>query len=186
MILVTVGSSRCPFDRLLLAVGELAIDELMVAQCGATRVRPLRVTCVDYLHPAELERYVRQARVVVAHAGVGSVALCLRNGIRPVVVPRRRLLGENIDDHQVSFARRLAKLGLVTAVEDITRLREAIAAAPTFTSPRTGLSRRLADELAAYIARYATPDLETSGKTEKQLDRPTSSREIMPTTAEPA
>ena len=44
---------------------------------------------------------VREARIVVTHAGVGSILLALTNGKRPFVVPRLRAFGETVDDHQL-------------------------------------------------------------------------------------
>jgi UDP-N-acetylglucosamine transferase subunit ALG13 len=77
--------------------------------------------------PEELHRLIREARVVVTHAGIGSVAAALDHGRRPVVVPRLRRFGEAVDDHQVFFARRLQAAGLVTVVEDLERLPEVLA-----------------------------------------------------------
>ncbi len=151
MILVTVGVSNLPFDRLVAAVdGLTAHGEKVVAQCGPARVRPRRATCFDYLPFAELEEWVSKARVVVCHAGIGSVAMCVSTGRRPVVVPRLKRLGESVDEHQVSFGRRLGELGLATVVEDVSELAGAVRSAPTL-QPSTGLSPKLADELLAYV-----------------------------------
>ena len=158
MILVTVGVSNLPFDRLVGAVGELAAgDETVVAQCGAARVRPRGAVCFDYLPFVELAEWVSKARLVVCHAGIGSVAMCLSRGLRPIVVPRRKQLGECVDQHQVTFAQRLGDLGLATVVEDVSYLAEAVRSAPG-RQPPTGLSRELADELIAYIEWHAAPD----------------------------
>lgn len=152
MILVTVGVSNLPFDRLVAAVDGLAAGgEEVVAQYGAARVRPRRAVCFDYLPFVELQEWVAKARVVVCHAGIGSVAMCLTTGGHPVVVPRLERLGECVDEHQLEFARRLGELGLATVVEDVSELGRAVRSVPD-GQPRTGLSRQLADELHAYIA----------------------------------
>ena len=74
----------------------------------------------------ELSERMRAARVVVCHAGVGSIMLARRCGKRPIVVPRRLHLGEAVDDHQLPIARRLDANGVVTLLEDVDRLGEAI------------------------------------------------------------
>lgn len=151
MILVTVGVSNLPFDRLVAAVDGLATEgETVVAQFGAARVRPQRAVCFEYLPFVELEEWVSKARVVVCHAGIGSVAMCLSTGMHPVVVPRVKRLGESVDEHQLTFGRRLAELGLATVVEDVSELARAVRSVPE-SQPRTGLSRPLADELLAYV-----------------------------------
>ena len=155
MILITVGISNLPFDRLVTAADALATGgEMVVAQCGAARVRPQRAVCFDYLPFVELQEWVSKARVVVCHAGIGSLALCLSTGRHPVVVPRLKHLRECIDEHQLTFGRRLAELGLITLIEDLSDLAEAVRSAPT-RQRRTGLSSGLADELVAYIGSHA-------------------------------
>ncbi len=117
MILVTVGT-HLPFDRLLRGVAPLADREEMVVQRGAGEFVPPEATCVGFLPFEEFEALVRAARVVVTHAGVGSVLTCLRNGRNPIVIPRRAELGEAADNHQVALARRLDEVALARLVED--------------------------------------------------------------------
>jgi UDP-N-acetylglucosamine transferase subunit ALG13 len=151
MILLTVGVSNIPFDRLVAAADDLAAEgETVVAQYGAARVRPRRAVCFDYLPFVELEEWVSKARVVVCHAGIGSVAMCLSTGMHPIVVPRDKRLGESVDEHQLTFGRRLGELGLATVVEDVAGLGRAVRSVPE-SQPPTGLSRQLADELLAYV-----------------------------------
>ncbi|MBE2320242.1 hypothetical protein DVA67_030020 [Solirubrobacter sp. CPCC 204708] len=126
MILVVTGASQFPFDRLLRAVETLSGDERVVAQYGCSAVQPRNAECVDFVPMARLAELVREARVVITHAGVGSILLCLSNGRRPVVVPRFKRFDETVDDHQVESSRRFAGAGLVTLVEDPSRLAEAI------------------------------------------------------------
>jgi UDP-N-acetylglucosamine transferase subunit ALG13 len=77
MILVTTGSSGGPFDRLLATVDRFGIDEEIVVQHGPSSLRPQGATCVDFVPFEQLRRLVSHARVVVSHAGVGSILLCL-------------------------------------------------------------------------------------------------------------
>jgi UDP:flavonoid glycosyltransferase YjiC (YdhE family) len=63
------------------------------------------------------------AAAVVCHGGPATIMDCRRAGVKPVVVPRRRALGEHVDDHQVLFARRAARAGDVDLVESEERLR---------------------------------------------------------------
>ena len=97
-------------------------EEDLVVQHGASAVRPRHAECVDFLDYDEFVGPHRQARVVVTHAGVGSVMTALAHGRRPLVVPRRVDFGEAVDDHQLTFARRADELGLVTLVEDVSDL----------------------------------------------------------------
>ena len=127
MIFVSVGTHEAPFDRMLRAVDELRLDEDVVIQHGPSRVRSEGAVEVEYLSFDEVVDYIREARAVVMHAGVGSVMISLANGKRPIVMARLQRFGEHVDDHQLELARRLEESGLVTVVDDAAALAEALA-----------------------------------------------------------
>jgi UDP-N-acetylglucosamine transferase subunit ALG13 len=155
MILVTIGTNEQPFDRLVRAAAALDVPEPLVVQHGSSRVPHGRGEWVDFVSFEELSSRMRQARVVVCHAGVGSIMLARRCGKHPIVVPRRLHLGEAVDDHQLPIARRLHANGVVTLVEDVDRLTEAIhAARPGTPVPPLAAdsgSRNLAGDLREYL-----------------------------------
>ncbi len=128
MIVVTVGTHEQPFDRLVNAAAALGDREPLLVQHGTSAVPAgARGEWIDYMSFDELAERAQAARVFVCHAGVGSIVLGRRCGHRPIVVPRLAELGEHVDDHQLSLARRLAKSGMVTLVEDPDLLQEVIA-----------------------------------------------------------
>ena len=114
MILVTIGTNEQPFDRLVRSAAALDVAEPLVVQHGSSRVPHGRGEWVDFVSFEELSSRMEQARVVVCHAGVGSIMLARRCGKHPIVVPRRLHLGEAVDDHQFPIARRLHANGVVT------------------------------------------------------------------------
>jgi len=154
MIFVTTGSAE-PFDRLLGAVGTLPPNEEIFAQCGASTVRPANAECVDFLSCHEFNRSVERARVVVTHAGVGTVMAVLAAGKRPVVVPRLARFGEAVDDHQLTFVRRLAEIDAVVPVENLAMLPAAISEAlapPPVVLDRSPLGRELRNYVRERLA----------------------------------
>lgn len=156
MILVTVGTNEAPFDRLLelvdgLLQGEAGGEEVLV-QHGPSQVRPQFATCVDYLPYDDLADAIRRARVVVTHAGVGSIMTALAYGKRPIVMPRLERFGEAVDDHQVALGRRLDAEGLVTCAETDEALREAVAVPDASTAFDLGPSPRLVADLRAFVS----------------------------------
>jgi exopolysaccharide biosynthesis glucuronosyltransferase PssE len=153
VIFVTVGTNEAPFDRLLRAVDELQLDEELVVQHGASSVRPRGATCLESLAFDDLVEHVRGARVVVTHAGVGSILVGRANGRRPVVVPRLQRFGEAVDDHQLGLARRLAADGVVTLVEEAVSLRQALASPPPAAVESVGIAADgLEAELRAFLS----------------------------------
>ncbi len=150
MIFVTVGTNEAPFDRLLEALDALPPDMSLFVQCGASLLRPSRAQCVEFLPYDEVLEAMRTADVVVTHAGVGSVLTALSAGKRPVVVPRLRRFGEAVDDHQVAFARKLERTGLVSVVEDLVHLPDALRPASA-AGIELGPSDRFVADLRAYL-----------------------------------
>jgi UDP-N-acetylglucosamine transferase subunit ALG13 len=158
MIFVTVGTNEARFDRLLHAVAALTTEEEIVIQHGhSSPVEHPNALNIDFLPYEALVQTIRRARMVVTHAGVGSVMVALANARRPIVVPRRASFGEAVDDHQLQLGRRLATAGLVTFVEAPTDLKEALNDANGLTEPPGARSSALAADLRAFFVDVLTP-----------------------------
>jgi UDP-N-acetylglucosamine transferase subunit ALG13 len=139
VIFVTVGTSTFGFERLLHGVDELEVDEEVVVQYGASAFVPSTTVAEAFMpYPTVVER-MREARMVIAHGGVGSILTALHVGHRPVIVPRQAHDSEAVDDHQLELAVRLAEIGLIELVTDVGLLGAAVAAV------RDGASRSSAD-----------------------------------------
>jgi UDP-N-acetylglucosamine transferase subunit ALG13 len=156
MIFVSVGTHEDPFDRLLSTVDGLQLAEDVVVQHGPSLQRCRGAVEFDYLPFDDVVEYVREARAVVMHAGVGSIMISLANGKRPIVMPRRHGLGEHVDDHQLELARRLDAHGLVTVVEDGPALAAALARDGEPAGSMHG-TPSLGAELRAYLAERLAP-----------------------------
>lgn len=146
------GTNGAPFDRMLNAIAALDITEELVVQHGPSTIRPEHARCVDYVSYGELISLVRRARVVVTHGGAGSILVALAEGRRPLVVPRLARYREAVDDHQLSFARRLREEGMITLVEDPTLLPQLLGTADGAFPAAPGGEVPLVTELAAYVA----------------------------------
>lgn len=113
-VLVTVGSERFPFRRALEAARQGVEGLDVVWQTGSTPASddefPGRLRA--WWPGDELASEVRQADCVVTHAGVGSILMCLRVGLCPVLVPRMKRYSEHVDDHQFQLASVLEERGL--------------------------------------------------------------------------
>jgi UDP-N-acetylglucosamine transferase subunit ALG13 len=149
LIFVTIGTTE-PFDRLMRAVDAIEGREEIVVQRGTSSFAPRRATIVDFLPYERLVELVREARVVVTHAGVGTILTALLNGARPLVVPRLKTFGDAVDDHQLELASRLEQLGLVILVEEPSSLPEAVATAIPEERP-IHVGEALVSELRAFI-----------------------------------
>lgn len=146
MIFVTVGTHHQPFARLLDALGDSGLENLVV-QHGPGRPPANVARCADYLPFEEMLACFREADAVITHAGVGSILCATREGHTPLVVPRRHDLGEHVDDHQVELTRALEGRGSVVGVWDTARIPELLEAAP----PRRPAVEPVEPELCAAV-----------------------------------
>jgi UDP-N-acetylglucosamine transferase subunit ALG13 len=131
VIFVTVGTHHQPFARLLDALAALPGDEAIMVQHGPAEPPACAHQATPFMSFAEMIDFFREARVVVTHAGVGSILCAIRVGHTPLVVPRLHRFGEHVDDHQSELVRGLEEEGRVIAVWNMQDLAAAIAAAPS-------------------------------------------------------
>lgn len=110
MIFVTVGS-MFPFDRLIRAVDALAAElpeETFFAQIGQAAYEPANMAFARSLSPGAFSAKVDEARLVIAHAGMGSVISAMESRKPMVLLPRLASQGEVTTDHQTATAKWLA------------------------------------------------------------------------------
>jgi UDP-N-acetylglucosamine transferase subunit ALG13 len=123
VILVTVGS-QLPFDRLVAPVARWARARGrndVVFQHGGGAVDLSGLEAHDFLSPAEADRLVAQAELVIAHVGMGTILSCLEHGTPVVAMPRRADLRETRNDHQLDTARHLGgRDGIFVATDEET------------------------------------------------------------------
>lgn len=111
---VTLGAHRLyGFRRLVERLAEIMPPDVEVLwQTGSTDVAGLPIDARPFVAAAELDAAIRDADLVVSHAGIGSTLSAMEAGRSPVIVPRDPRHGEHVDDHQVQVARELAELDI--------------------------------------------------------------------------
>ncbi|HUV25248.1 MAG TPA: glycosyltransferase [Methanomassiliicoccales archaeon] len=118
---MTVGWHRQPFLRLVDKMDEIAgrIDEEVVIQKGYTDYDTKHATSFDFL-PSDKQylEYFKNARIVVCHAGAGTLLNSLSFGKTTIVMPRLKKYEEHINDHQLELVGALkVKKGLIVVLE---------------------------------------------------------------------
>lgn len=156
MIFVTVGS-QLPFDRMVGAVaawsGHRPGRPEILAQVGTGRTDHPHLRCVRFLDGARYLEAIESARVIVAHAGIGSILTALEQGVPVILVPRDHRRGECLNDHQEQTARQLEQMGIVTVAwseSDLEDLLDAELVRPEGSVP----PRRPGTELVEYLRSY--------------------------------
>jgi len=124
MIFATVGT-QLPFDRLIRAVDDwagAAPGRTVIAQTGRGKYQPRNAECRATIEPAEFQRLIREAEVIVSHAGMGTILSALELGKPIVLLPRLAAKGEHRNDHQLATAERFGVRSLVRVAQDETQI----------------------------------------------------------------
>lgn len=113
MIFVTIGTQE-PFDRLIRAVDQYAPKwggERVIAQMGVSEYSPRNIEQVDYLSPEKYAEIFDESRLIISHAGTGTILTALLKRKPILVMPRIASLGEHRNEHQMATAVRFGELG---------------------------------------------------------------------------
>jgi UDP-N-acetylglucosamine transferase subunit ALG13 len=126
MIFVTVGTDQ-PFDRMMKVVDAWAAEQSrddVFAQIGEGGWEPRCIPFVRFLAPPDFKQRFDQARLIIAHAGMGTILSALYRGKPILVMPKLASLGEHRNEHQLATARRMMSLGYVNVAFNETELLE--------------------------------------------------------------
>ena len=142
MIFLTLGTHQ-PFDRLVAAVDDWCLlnpDVPVFGQVPLERgsYRPRAFEITSHLHIDEYRARFRNARFVIAHAGMGSIITALSMGQPILLFPRRAHLQEQRNDHQLATIRRFEGKPGIHVAEDRATLMEAMDRLTAATAPATG------------------------------------------------
>lgn len=121
---VTVGNNKKPFTRLVDAIQRIAphLPQPVVVQHGHTPFRCQGCIAVPFMGMEDFITRVRQAELVIAHAGVGSIIHAIQQGKVPVIMPRRLELGEHVDNHQLELVEALTRNKRAVTAENADEL----------------------------------------------------------------
>ncbi|HEY7145145.1 MAG TPA: glycosyltransferase [Streptosporangiaceae bacterium] len=155
-LLVTLGTNKHPFSRAVDWTGRWLADGgdqqvRLILQHGATPVPPGpdRFPELGY---DELQGALARAAIVVTHGGPATIMEARAAGHVPITLPRRPDLGEQVDGHQLRFARMLRAEGLAVVCDTELEFRAALdraAAALAAGTGQAGVMEALGAGLAA-------------------------------------
>ena len=124
MIFVTLGTQDKSFKRLLDKVSEcidlgLIKDEVIV-QAGCTNYPSDKMKIFDYLDKSEMEKYIKKAKYIITHGGVGTIINCLDLNKKVIAVARLKEYGEHHNDHQLEIINEFSNDGYIINGEDLS------------------------------------------------------------------
>ncbi|MDO6361314.1 glycosyltransferase [Lactobacillus paragasseri] len=131
MIFVTVGTHEQPFNRLVKKIDNLVaegtIKEKVVIQTGFSTYKPVHCESHKMMSFEEMQKTLKDARIVITHGGPSSFIEALQFGKVPIVVPRQEKYHEHVSNHQVDFTELIEKrMNNIIPVYDIDQLANTI------------------------------------------------------------
>ncbi len=154
MIFVTIGT-QAPFDRFIQIVDEIApmIDEEIIAQVYKSEYVPKNIKTVDFLAPDEFNKLFDTARMIVSHAGMGTIISAMQKQKSIIIFPRIAKLGEHRNEHQLATAKKMQELGYVYVANNKEELQELLLRKDLQPLHQLGkfASRSLIDDLCGVI-----------------------------------
>lgn len=126
MIFVTVGT-QLPFDRLIRAIDEIVPDlanEEVIAQTNNGNYKPLHIKVCDYICTGDFDKLMDRARLIISHAGTGTIISALMKKKPIIIMPRLAFLGEHRNEHQLATAMKMNELNYVHVAYDKKQLRD--------------------------------------------------------------
>lgn len=153
-IFCTVGT-QMPFDRFVKAIDEVApqLQDTIVVQSFKDKYEPKNIHMVDFLAPDEFNRLFGEARLIVAHCGMGSILNALTANKPIIVLPRLAKWGEHLNDHQLATARKISEMGYAYVVEDTEDMKKMMLDPNIKPLKKLGIyaSKELIDEVCSVI-----------------------------------
>jgi glycosyltransferase involved in cell wall biosynthesis/UDP-N-acetylglucosamine transferase subunit ALG13 len=130
-IFVTAGLEKYQFNRLFLCVDSLIerglVDpQSLICQKGKSSYVPKRYSAFDYISFEDMITNIVKADIVISHAGIGTLILCLDLGKIPIIFPRQSQHKEHLDNHQTEFCKDIGTFRKALIAYDETHLAEAI------------------------------------------------------------
>lgn len=128
MLFASVGS-MFPFDRLVQAIdawAEAHPDVPVEVQIGSGSYQPRHARFTRMMPPALYQQRIAEAKLFVAHAGMGSIISAIQAGKPLLMLPRLQHLGEHTTDHQLATIAKFRDRAGLHVADDVPALHAAI------------------------------------------------------------
>jgi UDP-N-acetylglucosamine transferase subunit ALG13 len=159
LIFLTIGTWCKGFDRLVKAVDELVecdvITDKVIAQIGYSSYTPKHLNTIRFCSPDDFADLVSSARLLISHAGIGTIIHAIAQCKPIVVVPRRKELGEVDNEHQFATAKQFAAEGSILVAYDVSELATTLKQAETFVPVGSKGSEKILQAVQGFIDKIA-------------------------------
>lgn len=127
MIFVTIGTQKQNFERLFNYINDINTTEKIIIQKGKSKYKfNDNIVTYDFLPYDQMEKYFKEARVIITHGGAGTIFKALSMKKKIIVVPRLAKYKEHINDHQLEFSKYLKKKNYCFIIETKEEFEDAL------------------------------------------------------------
>lgn len=126
MILVTLGTQKQQFTRLLDMIENSKIKDEIIVQAGHTKYDSKKMKIFDFIDYEEMSKLVDKSDIIITHGGTGSIVGPLKKRKKIIAMPRLSKYGEHVDDHQVQIVEMFSEVGYILKLDENDDLDKAI------------------------------------------------------------
>jgi len=154
MILVTLGTQKQAFTRLLDLIKKANIKDKIIVQAGNTKYSSKKMQIFDYISYEEMNKFIDDSDLIITHGGTGSIVTALQKGKKVIACARKKEYGEHADDHQEEIVSTFAKAGYILELNENNNIDDLIKEVKAF-KPKKFVSNteRFKEKLAKEIGR---------------------------------
>ena len=118
MILVTLGTQKESFKRLLDAIENSNINEEIIVQAGHNEYKSSKMKIFDFIPYDEMVKLIKESSLVITHGGTGSILMPLKMNKKVIACPRLSKYNEHVDDHQTQIVDIFGEEGYILVMND--------------------------------------------------------------------
>lgn len=118
MILVTLGTQKQQFTRLLDYIENSHIDDEIIVQAGFTKYDSKKMKIFDFIDYDKMNEYLKKSDIVITHAGTGSIVSALKLSKKVIACARVEKYLEHVDNHQEEILDVFYEEGYILKVDD--------------------------------------------------------------------
>ena len=154
LILVTLGTQKQSFERLLKYIDDSKIKDEIVVQAGYTKYefKKKNIKVFDFINYEEMDKLIDKADIIITHGGTGSIVEPLKRNKKIIACARLEKYGEHVDNHQQELVSIFSDEGYILKLDEDNSLDKIIKEIKNFEpqkykSNTDNFKKRLIDEI---------------------------------------
>lgn len=122
MILVTLGTQKQEFTRLLDYIEKSNIKDKIIVQAGHTKYKSKKMKIFDFIDYDKMNEYIKKSDLIITHGGTGSIITPLKEGKKVIACARLFKFSEHVDDHQNEIVDVFYEEGYILKLDESVKL----------------------------------------------------------------